>query len=259
MIVVVSPHLDDAVLSCGGLLAMAAERGEPTCVITVFSSGAEGERRRAEDQEALAILGAEAVHVGLLDAPERLGLARTHGALVEQAVVAPDDVAAVVAALSPALERMYGARIVVPLGVGGHVDHLVVHEAFASTARHAELYEDRPYALVPGAVRARLLELGLESPEPAPTPEALHAAFDALPHLRAFLPEAPADRARSLDWLEARIFGASTVRMKCRRKPSLIEHPVSPAAAERARRARQAYASQPSLLPRNVPVERTFG
>ena len=85
MIVVVSPHLDDAVLSCGGILALAARRRERSVVVTVFTEGADHERRRAEDREALAIVGAEPLHLRLLDAPDRLGLARTHAALVEDA------------------------------------------------------------------------------------------------------------------------------------------------------------------------------
>ena len=65
---IVSPHLDAAVLSVPGLLRSRASLGERVVVITVFSHGDEGQGagrtegyggRRAEYSAALALLGAE--------------------------------------------------------------------------------------------------------------------------------------------------------------------------------------------------------
>ncbi|HYY03860.1 MAG TPA: PIG-L family deacetylase [Gaiellaceae bacterium] len=80
-IVVVSPHLDDAVLSLGATIAAATRAGQDVSVLTVFagepdsaaepsswdvragfrSAGEAGRARRAEDAAACATLGARAV------------------------------------------------------------------------------------------------------------------------------------------------------------------------------------------------------
>ncbi|MFF8839370.1 PIG-L deacetylase family protein [Streptomyces sp. NPDC015130] len=87
-ILVLSPHLDDAVLSCGGLLGWAGRRA-PVTVATLFTeagpppytlaarqylrrTGTEDAQelyaaRRAEDRHVLALLDAGARHVGLVD------------------------------------------------------------------------------------------------------------------------------------------------------------------------------------------------
>jgi LmbE family N-acetylglucosaminyl deacetylase len=88
-VLVMSPHLDDAVWSCGALLAHLAPRHRIT-VVTAFTAaspppwslparrhlGAIGvtdaealfARRRAEDMQVLAGLGVEMVHLGFRDA-----------------------------------------------------------------------------------------------------------------------------------------------------------------------------------------------
>lgn len=84
-----SPHLDDAVLSCGALISTLARRA-PVTVATIFSEagpsphtraaraflrqcGATGaerlyEERRREDVDVLTALGVEPVHLGACDA-----------------------------------------------------------------------------------------------------------------------------------------------------------------------------------------------
>lgn len=203
----VSPHLDDAVLSCGGAIHAAARSGARVVVATVFSECAGGARRRAEDLAAVNALGAEAVHLGLTDAPERLGLERTHRALVEEAVVAEADVTRVRDAL---VRCMPYSRIWIPLGVGDHVDHRVVHAALED-ASNAVLYEDRPYAFLPGAVRARIRALGLREPSAlaaVPGEREVHDALERLPHLRAYAGGNEYAGARA--WLAARARQAMT-------------------------------------------------
>ena len=53
-----------------------------------------------------------------------------------------------------------GAALIGPLGVGGHVDHQVTHTALLAAAPQAQLYEDIPYVLRPGALEQRLAEVG---------------------------------------------------------------------------------------------------
>jgi LmbE family N-acetylglucosaminyl deacetylase len=185
---VLSPHLDDAVLSCGGLLLALAGRSSVT-VATVFTEA--GPRphtraarsflstcggsdaaslyaeRRAEDREVLARLRAEAVHLGLVDAlfrrsPRRVaGLGRVASALPElvhryptyrfdiaRGRVAPGDrgLAAEVGPRIAELVRSTGAEVVLcPVGVGRHVDHLLVRALGAAHPREVVYYSDFPY------------------------------------------------------------------------------------------------------------------
>jgi len=263
-IVVVSPHLDDAVMSCGGLLAAAVRRGERALVVTVFTEGEGHEERRAEDREAVRLLGAEPIHLGLVDAPERLGLARSHRALVEEAAVDGADRARVEDALDACFRERgiaSDAPVLAPLGAGRHVDHRVVHEALA--ARPGVIfYEDRPYSLVPGEVRARLREVGLEiAPEAAfthanadlravPPPDLLRGAMRALPHLRAYL-EPGVEGERSRAWIEARV-SAERASASGPRLRGLVEPRVTTfdgAVGATAERAIAAYASQHTIVP----------
>jgi LmbE family N-acetylglucosaminyl deacetylase len=182
-VTVVSPHLDDAVLSCAGLIAAAPD----ATVLTVFagfppvrdatttpeflpgttvwdqSSGfAEGDDvvglRRAEDRAALAQLGATPRWLDFLDS---------------QYVVEPGESATpseIAAAIRAVIEELRPATIAFPLGLE-HTDHKRTHEAcFLLLKESPELAEnwvafvDVPYRALYRAqadVRlARLRELG---------------------------------------------------------------------------------------------------
>ena len=168
-LLVVGAHLDDAILSCGRLLAAAP--GAVVC--TVFAGRPDPARghavpgttpwdaacgfrpgqdvvgvRRAEDVAALAVLGARAVHLDHVDAqygprPRTVDLAR--------------DLAGVVRAVDP-------GRVVVPLGLL-HRDHRSVAAAWlhllAGERFPRDLWlvaQDAPYrGFVPTAHRLRAL------------------------------------------------------------------------------------------------------
>jgi LmbE family N-acetylglucosaminyl deacetylase len=172
--VVVSPHLDDAVLSCGGALAGWAAAGDRPVVVTVcagrpagaltdfarFQHARWGEevdlvgQRRAEDERALASLGARPVWLDYLDCIYRGTRYTTEeslfGPLAADEANLIDRVAADLAALWPATA---GATVYAPLGLGNHVDHQLVRAA-AGRLEAAEVpivwYEDFPYATRPG-------------------------------------------------------------------------------------------------------------
>ena len=91
-VIVLAPHLGDAVLSCGALMTYAVSRTQVT-VVTFFTegggapyttsarrylrearqpdAGAVYQRRRAQDRAALEPLGITCVHAGLTEAPFR--------------------------------------------------------------------------------------------------------------------------------------------------------------------------------------------
>jgi LmbE family N-acetylglucosaminyl deacetylase len=147
-VVVVSPHLDDAVMSCGQLLA--ANPG--SIVVTVFAGRpADGRRgswdersfgqdddpmilRRDEDRRALARLDATPVHLDFLDHQYRDGERHDISTIELHATLAAE------------LDRCEGT-VYLPLGAD-HVDHRLVCAAGMEVLAEGRwcLYEELPYA-----------------------------------------------------------------------------------------------------------------
>lgn len=198
--VYLSPHCDDAVLSCGGAIAAAAGRGERVLVITVCAGApppgtplgpfiqallaawgfpdpaACAAARRAEDLAAVRAVGAEVIWLDLVDAVYRdpVAYGGERGPFREPA---PGDplCAGLGRALGELLAPWPGVPLYAPLGVGMHADHLAAHEAAAvlgGGGRAVLFYEDVPYAFDAGAVEARLRQL----PGLRPSVEPLDAA-----------------------------------------------------------------------------------
>jgi LmbE family N-acetylglucosaminyl deacetylase len=181
--VAVSPHLDDAVFSAGGVLAGLAAGGYDVSLVTVFTgSVAEPSGfatrcqtdkgippevdymalRRDEDLRAVALLGLEeAVHLDLPEAPHR----GYHSAeeLFHRVRPGDDGAARVAAALGPVLDARRPDLVLAPLGTGEHVDHLVVTEALRWLDHPAPLvrWRDLPYALREPATKPRTDERGI--------------------------------------------------------------------------------------------------
>jgi LmbE family N-acetylglucosaminyl deacetylase len=174
-----SPHLDDAVLSCGGQLHRRAAAGESVLVVTVFS-GDEGEApssraaarlesawglatgviaaRRAEDEAACRALGVGWRHLPFLDALYRRH-PETGRALypsIRSLFRGPREedtwlVGRIAAALA---ELPAAAEVLAPLGVGGHADHLLTRQAAAAAwGGRCAFYEEFPYGERRAAVR----------------------------------------------------------------------------------------------------------
>ena len=167
-VVIVSPHLDDAVLSCGGF--MAVHPG--ATVVTVFAGNPEAyptpqrlwdvqsgfgpdddvmEARRQEDRAALGLLNATPVH---LDFIEHTYLPGDQPVAAEILV---DRIVATLRDLAPAL-------VVAPFGLA-NPDHDVTHRAcmLARDQLGSEvswwLYEDNGYKHIPGMLAWRVSTL----------------------------------------------------------------------------------------------------
>jgi LmbE family N-acetylglucosaminyl deacetylase len=156
-VVVLSPHLDDAVLSCAGRI------GPHATVVTMFAGvpgpdqapsawdracGAESARelmlrRRGEDADAVGALGGRTRHLDFLELAYR---------------ARPPQGRALLLAV---LEEAAGAdEVWFPAAVGGHLDHLILREVLARATRELtacamRMYADYPYVnhLVAGARR----------------------------------------------------------------------------------------------------------
>jgi LmbE family N-acetylglucosaminyl deacetylase len=163
---VVSPHLDDAVFSCGGLLA----RRSGSIVCTVFCGTPEpplhtpwdssaGHRdsseamraRIAEDEHALSIVGARGIRLPFLDS--QYGATPTIGEVAR--------------ALAQAWRESGAATLVAPLGLY-HSDHILVSDACLRFARELALtqaivYEDALYRTRRDDVRLRYEALAARS------------------------------------------------------------------------------------------------
>jgi LmbE family N-acetylglucosaminyl deacetylase len=166
-----SPHLDDAVFSCGGLMAMQDARGEPISVLTVFAGDPPDYRisplaaelharwgkagppiamRRTEDRLACARLGASVVHLEYADAIYRADEAGRPLYTTEQGLFGPPD-----SNESQLIEQLEGslreigsqqATIYCPLGYAGHVDHRITRLAAERLGLPLYYYADFPYA-----------------------------------------------------------------------------------------------------------------
>ncbi len=168
--IILSPHLDDAVLSCGGLMSMM-RHGVHTEVWTVFSSGAwrgpyspsalwlHGvtgiaspirlyRLRRSEDRRANRSLGAGWRHLSLLDAPYRKD---ERGNFLYPSSLSvnphPDD-GATIDTIATILRRSLRPddTLLSPVAIGGHVDHVIVRQAAErAVAERVCYYPDFPY------------------------------------------------------------------------------------------------------------------
>ena len=166
----VSPHADDAALSCAGRLLGERARGQRVLVLALFESEA-----GATITELLA-RGADVTLAGLDSAPRRRPRAPFRSIGFERSGEDADAFEAVVRVLADVAPRAKARQVYVPLAVGGHIDHRLTHEAALQVlvdepGRNLFLYEERPEAFAPGAVRVRLGLVAARLP-----PGARHAA-----------------------------------------------------------------------------------
>lgn len=167
----ISPHLDDAVLSAGGLIREQTRAGVPVEIWTMmcglppegevsllaqaihemwgFASAQEAmQGRRAEDQAAASLVGATSVHFDFLDAIYRRGAGGAWAYPEEVCVpMQPvDDGLPTEIAQAISLRLLPDDVLVCQLAVGGHVDHRIVRLAAELLGRPLWYDVDIPYA-----------------------------------------------------------------------------------------------------------------
>lgn len=184
-----SPHLDDAAFSCGGLLASLAQAGWRVVMATLFTGSVAEPRgfalacqldkglgpevdymalRRDEDVRAAAALGiAPPVHLPFREAPHR-----GYGSAPELfADTRADD--GVAAELAPAIAGLIAAGspdlLLAPQAIGGHVDHVQTVRALRGLAPAQPIlwWRDFPYTVREAAPKAPLADLFADLAEPA--------------------------------------------------------------------------------------------
>ncbi|MDX1545857.1 MAG: PIG-L family deacetylase [Rhodothermales bacterium] len=170
----VSPHYDDAALSCGGRIHGQVRQGARVLVVTVCAAppppgtpvsavaaqihGDAGDgfvaRRRAEDAEALRHLGADGRYLDVLDCIYRGSPGAWRYPSLSDVFGPPhpedEDLVPALADVFDALLLQHpGSVLYAPLGHGGHVDHRIACRAagrLLGRGRRVVFYEDYPYA-----------------------------------------------------------------------------------------------------------------
>lgn len=180
----ISPHLDDAVLSAGGLIYEQSRAGHsvenwtlmcgfplvgelsPQAQVLHYQWGTTSTEetihlRRAEDLLVAGILGAHSLHFDFLDCIYRRG---KNGHWLYSDVFLPpheaeaDYPAQIAEAIS--LQLRQDDVLVCPLGIGSHVDHLLVRKALEALRRPLLYYADVPYLFKqPGQLTALTAEM----------------------------------------------------------------------------------------------------
>jgi LmbE family N-acetylglucosaminyl deacetylase len=175
----ISPHLDDVVMSCGGYINCLTAQGIKVIIATIvtadYNSGLPMSRlaqrglrawglgnrpfviRRGEDKAAAKVLGAEVVHFDFLDCIYRQDKNNhfLYTKRVRDVPVHPLDWEIFEPTLQTKLREYFqqystnSLRIVCPLSIGGHVDHILVRHAVESVSdpQARIYYEDFPYTL----------------------------------------------------------------------------------------------------------------
>ncbi|HKZ42285.1 MAG TPA: PIG-L family deacetylase [Candidatus Hodarchaeales archaeon] len=172
-IVVLSPHLDDAALSCGEHIFFWRKNGISVSVFTVFcrftapitdyaktllsqgdfsSIEAYSNIRRREDVSAMRFMDVSEKHLFHIDAAfrsfQRRPLYKDEGAVFSGSV-SPHD-----RQLSFELRREFATlirtydQVIIPFGIGSHIDHLLVRQCSEAVfpQRVIRYYLDYPYS-----------------------------------------------------------------------------------------------------------------
>jgi LmbE family N-acetylglucosaminyl deacetylase len=195
-----SPHLDDAALSCGGHIYQEHQAGLAVLVVTPLAGDAPVQAfgapspiiadlhtrwelahtgnpvavRRSEDRTALSLLGADVCHWTWPECVYRRHpetgefLYPSEESLWVSLQNADEVLLARMARRLAELPLVPGGRLYLPLTVGEHVDHLLVRRAAEmGHPPEADLvyYEEYPYAERPEALAAALREEASWQPE----------------------------------------------------------------------------------------------
>jgi LmbE family N-acetylglucosaminyl deacetylase len=183
-IVVLSPHLDDAVLSLGGMMAQKVQDGRSVIAFNLFCAPYHGPLspaaqrlhegwgdpeditglRLEEDRRALEVIGAQQI-IG--DARDLIYRQSVQG---DWLYTSMDDIQGErnpadnewVSSYFTKLSNMFAKEkfdFYAPLGVGGHIDHMLAFDI--GTLLHnagytVKFYEDLPYAMREDYLKARV-------------------------------------------------------------------------------------------------------
>jgi LmbE family N-acetylglucosaminyl deacetylase len=172
--VFISPHLDDAVLSCGQLLLDLKKHQKDVKVISVFTRVVKGNISpqaklflkscgyksgtrlykdfNCEDTKAMEYLKAECIHLNFIDAAWRFNANKTpiYKNQVSQfsGLISKEDnelIKKITNKLDKLIPKSNRVLFLGPLGVGGHADHIIIREILKNARSPKLFWEDFPY------------------------------------------------------------------------------------------------------------------
>ena len=184
--VYVSPHLDDVAASCSGRILKQVENGESVLIVTVFTATPvhgptlfsndlkpilNYKRRREEDTRAMQRMGVDYLW---LEHPEFLFRNKRpwvrywpHYRPTARNKILCDNL---IRQLHEICKRADCIDLMLPLGVGQHMDHQILFQAgvtlFHGKDRMCRIvfYEETPYTLFPFLLTYRLKKTGVRYP-----------------------------------------------------------------------------------------------
>jgi LmbE family N-acetylglucosaminyl deacetylase len=179
----ISPHLDDAILSCGNL--MTELKGKTKMhVITLFTEAGEKPQtlsarmflkqcgvpdthelfalRRTEDEKVLGEIGATWKHLGFTDALWRKRAMSKLMALVGKWIPELIHIRNIEQTLRNLFTLFPEAILFFPLGLGKHVDHVLTHELGLHFSPNVVFYSDFPYCLSDHPDERGLIQAGFQ-------------------------------------------------------------------------------------------------
>jgi LmbE family N-acetylglucosaminyl deacetylase len=162
-----SPHPDDAALSCGGTIVSRNNEGKRQLVVTLCTAIPDCVQqmwsiRLIEEKHGMDTLGTDCLMGNILDAPFRhnsykgdslFELPQSDDTMLNETMFILDRLA----------QQNRNALLHAPLGVGNHVDHVNAFNAAQKSWPQEKLlfYEDIPYTVHdPDAIEKRIVAIG---------------------------------------------------------------------------------------------------
>lgn len=168
----ISPHLDDAILSCGNLIYDLKNNNKKIIIVTIFTKASKVvsqqakeflnqsryenanklfEDRKIDDLKVCKFLGVRAVHMGFIDAAwrhyNRKLIYRSNERQYSGRISYKDK--DLIKELTRKLNRMIDNNnkilLLSPLGIGNHIDHLIVNNIVNKIKIDKIFWEDFPY------------------------------------------------------------------------------------------------------------------
>ena len=167
-----SPHLDDAIFSCGGIIAHQVKSGCDVEVWSFFTAdppienltpfarllhrrwgkqGSPYQQRRDEDEVACELLGVKSIHFGFEDCIYRRYPVENSPIIRKTADLfkstrEPEYELEKTIWLTIQKNISEEDQVVLPLGAGGHVDHTLIRRIGSRLNNHKRYYPDFPYS-----------------------------------------------------------------------------------------------------------------
>lgn len=151
-ILVLSPHLDDVALSCSDFCLHKKKHGYQIQVINFFTNFGKNKKfqnkRIAEDKAAMQLLGFSYINLGLNDAKFRnQHVVHKNNSFIRNPNKTDTKIKKELRKIFNKLPK--SEIVLVPLGLGNHVDHVLIKNMALDCLGKLEIYfyVDQPYAL----------------------------------------------------------------------------------------------------------------